>query len=309
MQESAAGIACRWSCFRTCCKAARPILQIGITRRRRAYARRLRRPFGRSNAKKRRRHGVFHLCPGNRRTRRLPLPPASCRNIRRNKSSPPLKRRGTVTAQAKVPTGWRRRPERPPDAVASFGLFVICIYHPIQPFKHLFHAFGFYDNQRFVDIDLNKVINRAYDQLCQNIEKHIGDKAVLAVVDQNCVGHIFGKHRRDNAKQSGQNRYENLGQYEQLIVSVNRGNKTQIDLKRSRFLFHQRPSCLPPHPRGARMQRMAGARPLVWAAEPARCAGQRSRRRENGVLSTVPQYHSTTARRKNTARTGLRLCF
>lgn len=52
MQESAAGIARRWACFRTCCKADRPILQIGIARRRRAYARRLRRPFGRSNAKK-----------------------------------------------------------------------------------------------------------------------------------------------------------------------------------------------------------------------------------------------------------------
>lgn len=51
MQESAAGIARRWACFRTCCKADRPILQIGIARRRRAYARRLRRPFGRSNAK------------------------------------------------------------------------------------------------------------------------------------------------------------------------------------------------------------------------------------------------------------------
>lgn len=115
MQESAAGIACRWSCFRTRCKADRPTLQIGIARRRRAYARRLRRPFGRSNAKKRRRHGVFHLCPENGRTRwmrRLPLPPASCRNIRRNKSSPPLKRRGTVTVQAKVPTGCRRRRTR-----------------------------------------------------------------------------------------------------------------------------------------------------------------------------------------------------
>lgn len=82
-------------------------------------------------------------------------------------------------------SGLRRRPERPPDAVASFGLFVICIYHPIQPFKHLFRAFGFYDNQRFVDIDFNKGINRAYDALRRNIEKHIGDKAVLAVVDQN----------------------------------------------------------------------------------------------------------------------------
>ena len=33
MQESAAGIARRWACFRTCCKAGRPILQIGIARR------------------------------------------------------------------------------------------------------------------------------------------------------------------------------------------------------------------------------------------------------------------------------------
>lgn len=66
MQESAAGIARRWACFRTCCKAGRPILQIGIARRRRAYARRLRRPFGRSNAKKRRRHGVFLYLSGER---------------------------------------------------------------------------------------------------------------------------------------------------------------------------------------------------------------------------------------------------
>ena len=69
MQESAAEVARRWACFRTRCKADRPILQIGIARRRRAYARRLRRPSERSNAKKRRRHGVFHLCPGNGRPR------------------------------------------------------------------------------------------------------------------------------------------------------------------------------------------------------------------------------------------------
>ena len=132
MQESAAGIACRWSCFRTCCKAARPILQIGITRRRRAYARRLRRPFGRSNAKKRRRHGVFHLCPGNRRTRRLPLPPASCRNIRRNKSSPPLKRRGTVTAQAKVPTGCRRRRTRAGGSQTGTPARCSCVFRAVR---------------------------------------------------------------------------------------------------------------------------------------------------------------------------------
>ncbi len=130
MQESAAGIARRWACFRTCCKAGRPILQIGIARRRRAYARRLRRPFGRSNAKKRRSHGVFHLCPENGRTRwmrRLPLPPASCRNIRRNKSSPPLQRRGTVTVQAKVPTGCRRRRTR----AGKPGRSAWCKPHPV----------------------------------------------------------------------------------------------------------------------------------------------------------------------------------